>query len=369
MKTTFIFIIVLFSCIANAELPKKPENLSYAVGQMMMVGFHGKSVGENSPIVVAMKKYHIGGIIICDHRDPASGKKVANFSNPEELKKLINQLQFYAKKHHVYPLFISINQEGGKINALNISDPSQFELGKKSQQDIYAATFKRALLLKDLGVNVNLAPVADLNINPDNPAIGKLERSFGNIPKKVTEDLKTSIRAYKNANILCTLKHFPGLGGADKNTDHDTADLTYSWKESELIPYRGLIKSNHVCSFIMSSHLINKNLDKSGLPASFSKLIITDLLINEMGYTGLIITDDMDAIAIRKNFSTRDAIAKAVLAGNDIILYGGTQGYDPEQDTEMLFNTLLDLADNNPDVRKRVMQSYEKIVKTKNQLQ
>ena len=115
----------------------------------------------------------------------------------------------------------------------------------------------------------------------------------------------------------------------------------------------------------MSSHLINRKLDESGMPASFSKKIITDLLINKMNYQGLVITDDMDAIAIRNHFSTRDAIEKVVLAGNDMIIYGGTQGYDPDQDMKMLFATLIELARKNPEVHERVMKSSAKIVKLK----
>ena len=234
IRIRFLFtliIIILFSGMAKAEPAK--ENLSYAVGQMMMVGFRGKTVDEHSPIIQAMKKYHIGGVILCNHRDPVTRKITTNIDNPAQLKKLISQLQFYAKKYHAYPLLIATNQEGGRVNTLKFSqgfnhknDPSQFALGKKSQSVIFNETLKRARLLKEMGINVNLAPVADLNLNPDNPGVGKLQRSFGSDPQKVTNDLKATIHAYEKANILCTLKHFPGLGSANKNTDHDAADVT-----------------------------------------------------------------------------------------------------------------------------------------------
>lgn len=378
MKIRFLLLgllILTTPVLANDNQKLNSAMLSRAVGQMMMVGFKGTNVDENSIIVKEIKQYHIGGIILDNHYDPSSKKSSINIENPTQLKYLVNQLQFYAKKYHDYPLFIAINQEGGLINTLkpsqgfnNSNDPSQFELGKKTQKTIFNETLKRATLLKEMGINVNLAPVADLNINLDNPAIGKLQRSFGSNPQEVTAALKSTIRAYKKANILCTLKHFPGLGSANKNTDYDQADLTNTWSDIEIIPYQILIQSNINCPFVMVSHLINKKLDKVGLPATFSKPIISDLLVKKLRYNGLVITDDMDAIAIRNHFSPHDAITKAVLAGNNVIIYGGTQGYDPDQDTEMLFNNLFQLALKNPEIRTNILKSYAKIIKIKQNL-
>ncbi len=382
-----LLTMIIFSNVAFAKegielnngktnLIKNPTMLSRAVGQMMMVGFNGVQVDENSAIIKEIKQYHIGGIILDQHRQPNSKKYTTNIENPTQLKNLIKKLQFYAKKYDDYPLFIAVNQEGGMINTLKVSqgfnnanDPSQFELGKtRNQQIIFNAAFKRGMLLKSMGVNLNLAPVADLNINPNNPAVGKLQRSFGNNPQYVIQDLKSTIKAYNKASIFCTLKHFPGLGSASKNTDYDNADLSQTWNKTELMPYKELIQSKTNCPFIMVAHLVNKHLDKNGMPASLSKNVITDLLIKKLHYTGLIITDDMDAASIRNNFSTQYAIKKAVLAGNDVIIYGGTQGYDPDKDTQLLFNTLMMLADKNPEIYGRVLKSYEKIIKLKQSL-
>jgi len=380
-----LVIIMIFSNSIFANEKPQLDKINYqtkydttelrrAVGQMMMIKFIGSTIDDNSNIVEYIKQYHIGGVLLDNYRYKNAKDKTANIENPKQLKILINKLQFYAKKYNNYPLLIAVNQEGGFINSLkpshgfnNPNDPSQFQLGKKNQELIFNETLKRAMLLKEVGINVNLAPVADLNINPGNPAVGKLERSFGNNPQQVTSDLKSAIRAYKKANILCTLKHFPGLGSANKNTDYDLADLTKTWDKSELIPYQNLIESGpaYNCDLIMSSHLINKKLDPSGIPVSLSKKVITDLLIKQMHFQGLVITDDMDAAAIRNHFSTRVAIEKAVLAGNNIIIYGGTQGYDPEQEVGMLFNTLFALAKNDAEVRLNVFTSYAKIQKVK----
>lgn len=356
----------------NTDSDNDSGLLSRAVGQMMMVKFKGSTVDENSFIVQKIREYHIGGIILDNYREPHADISTANIVNPAQLKTLTKSLQHYSIKYNGYPLFIALNQEGGLINTLkpaqgfnNANDPSQFELGKTNQKNIYDQTLKRAFLLKEAGINVNLAPVADLNINPANPAVGKLQRSFGSNPKEVTQDLQSAIKAYQTAGILCTLKHFPGLGSANKNTDYDKADLSQTWNESELIPYQNLINSGINCPFIMTSHLINRKLDRSGIPASLSKIITTDLLVKKMHYPGLIITDDMDAVSVRNQYSTRAAIEKAVLAGNNILIYGGTQGHDADEETVMLFNTLLELAKKNPEVRKKVIESYERILRVK----
>lgn len=372
MKKLFLIILCCFSNIALAT----PIDLSRAVGQMMLVGFDGTEINESSPIVKEIRDFHIGGVILDNHKQGNTGKRIVNIVNPEQLKKLTDQLQYYAKKYDDYPLFIAVNQEGGLINALkpsmgfdNEGDLSQFDIAKDENRVlIYDQAYQRGLLLKKYGINLNFAPVADLNINPDNPAIGKWKRSFGDNPAWVTHDLEIVIRAYKESGILCTLKHFPGLGSANANTDYDYADLTSTWSEKELKPYKELIKQNAACAFVMTSHLVNRKLDESGMPLSLSKKVVTDLLRNKLKFKGLVITDDMDAIAMRQHYSTDEAIRKVVLAGNNVIIYGGTQGNDPYEDAQMLFTTLMNLVGTDADVRHEVYESYKKIEKIKKEL-
>lgn len=371
-KIIFIFLLLPSLVFAN-HTSKQKIPLEVVVGQMMMVGFDGTTINENSPIVQEIKTHHIGGVLIDDHYYVNGKIHPRNIENPKQLKKLIQQLQFFAKKYDVYPLFIAVNQEGGKITALksskgfkNANDPSQAALGKENNKKyIYEKTLERATLLKNIGINVNLAPVADLNINPNNPAIGKLERSFGAEVDKVTDELHAAIKAYNSVGILCTLKHFPGFGTAKANTDYAVTDVTASWQENELLPYKKLISENAACPFIMTSHLINKRLDKSGLPVSFSKKVVTNLLRQQMNYKGLIITDDLDALAISNHFSFDFTVKQSVLAGNNVLIYDGTQGHDAIMDSKQLFATLLKLAKTNPQARAKVIESYERIMATK----
>jgi len=347
--------------------------LSRAIGQMMMVGFRGTTVNDQSPVVKAIKNYHIGGVLLLPHEKINGKTVVRNIKDPQQLKKLTQQLQTYANKYHDAPLFIAVNQEGGLINALKTKDGfnvgknySEAKLGQLNNPKLaYQQALARGRLLKKSGINLNFAPVADLNINPNNPGIGKLQRSYSKNPQIATRFLQASISAYHQSKIFCTLKHFPGLGSATANTDFGVADVTKTRSKKELIPYQKLINNNQACTFVMVTHLINRKLDASGLQASLSRKIEINLLRHKLHFKGLIITDDMDAAAIRNHVPAQKAIKLAVLAGNNIILYGGTQGYDPAQDTKMLFNTLLKLGEKNPKVRRRIFQSYRKILNIK----
>lgn len=336
---------------------------------MMMVGFDGTEVNDNSPIVKEIKNFHIGGVIIQSHVHKDGKDYVRNIDNSQQLEKLITSLQAYAKRYGDSPLFIAVNQEGGVINELGYvkglqlqENLSQAHLGLlEDPQTIYNQAYEQGEILKTLGFNLNLAPVADLNINPSNPAIGALQRSFGKDVSQVSIDLKTTTQAYKKAGILCTLKHFPGLGSSVSNTDYAVTDVSNTWHPIELQPYENLINSGNECDFIMATHLVDRQLDPAGLPATLSPEILTNLLRHKLNYRGIVITDDMDAKAIRQYTTVENAIKMAVLAGNNIILYGGTHGYDSVQDATILYHTLFILAQQNPNVKEKVAQSNEKI--------
>ncbi len=373
MKRQTIFLLLSFM-FYPPFLMASPD-LSHAVGQMMMVGFDGTTINSQSGIVKAIKNYHIGGVILFDHHlQKQHGKWIPrNIINPTQLKNLTQQLQYYAKKYHDFPLLIAVNQEGGIITSLKSEkgfhlkkDFSQQALGKMNNlRSIYDQALDQGRLLKSLGINLNFAPVADLDLNPNNLAVGKLERSFGENPQKVTQDLMTAIKGYRAANVFCTLKHFPGLGSSLFNTDHHLSDVTSTWKKIELYPYKKLIARRECCEFIMTSHSINRQLDPSGLEASLSYKIVTELLRDKLHFNGIIITDDMDAVAIRKHMPVEQAIRLAVLAGNNIILYGGTQGYESMKDAQLLYDTMMLLATKDDAIRYRVFRSYGRIVRLK----
>ncbi|MEY8716535.1 glycoside hydrolase family 3 protein [Francisella philomiragia] len=339
--------------------------LEEQVGQMIMVGFYGTVISDKSPIVYEIKNYKIGGVILLDHEKG----NIRNIENSNQLKKLTKSLQKYTKDNGLLPLFISIDQEGGLISNLKeekgfylLSNMSEKQLGEL-KDNVLAETqaYEQGQLMKSLGINLDFSPVVDLDINPNNPAIGLLGRSFGRDASLVVGMAQSQINGYHSANIMCTLKHFPGLGSASANTDFSDADVTSSWSSKELVPYKHLINMDHPCQFIMVTHLINKKLDKTEELASLSKTIVTDLLRKKLNFQGLIITDNLDAKAITNRYSISDAVRKAILAGNDIVLIAGTQGNNPYLDAEIAFNTILNLAKKCKSTRHHVLSSYLKI--------
>jgi beta-N-acetylhexosaminidase len=179
--------------------------------------------------------------------------------------------------------------------------------------------------LSDAGINLNLAPVVDLNVNPKNPAIGALHRSFSADPAVVTQLARAEIQAHHGHGVFTTIKHFPGLGSAAASTDLAVVDLTKTWSDTELGPFRDLAGSDADC--VMVGHIINKNLDPKW-PASLSKAMIDGMLRGDLGWQGPVITDDLQAAAITKRYKRADAITAALNAGVDLLLFA-TSTTDP----------------------------------------
>ncbi len=360
-----LFSISPASYASSTQAP----TLKQEVGQMLMVGLYGTKISADSPIVKEMSEYDIGGIILFDHQDD----KTRNIADPKQLKQLTSDLQTYARQTELPPLLIGIDQEGGMISNLKekkgfrfFSDLSEQQLGTMNFPPYtqYQA-YTQGELMNEEGVNLDFAPVVDLNINPDNPAIGKYQTKLRKRCSTGCENGESEIDGYHKAGIMCTLKHFPGLGSASSNTDFNSVDVTKTWSPKELEPYQQLINIPDPCQFIMVTHLINKKLDKTGQLASLSKPIVTGLLRNKIGFKGLIITDDMDAKAIENKYDMRVAVQKAVLAGNDIILVGGVMGNDPYNIAKTAYTAIYDLAKSSPEARKLVDADYQKIISVK----
>jgi beta-N-acetylhexosaminidase len=205
---------------------------------------------------------------------------------------------------------------------------SEASIGGKGDAAVSSWADGLVATLADVGVNLNLAPVVDLNINPRNPAIGSLDRAFSADPTVVARDATLEVVAHRAREVRTTLKHFPGLGSATANTDFGVSDVTRTWSTKELTPYKSLLGQGLV-DVIMAGHLVNGQIDASA-PASLSRGTVTDLLRGELGWDGPVITDDLQAGAITQAFGKEDAVALALEAGNDLLLFANQQVYDPD---------------------------------------
>lgn len=372
LKLLIIFFLgIVISINAKAFNYSKVEDVSKIsleekIGQMLMVGFMGYDI-DNNDVKTYIEKYHIGGVILFNKS--ANKDRIPNIKNRDQLKKLNKDLQKISK----IPLFIAIDNEGGKIARLRkengfVEIPSHEELGKLGEKSTYKYSRKLARELKSLGFNVNFAPIVDVNINPSNPIIGKLERSFSNDPKVVAKMAAAYIKGQNKSGIITSLKHFPGHGSSTADSHLGVVDVTKTWTEKELEPYTYVINNQKYNQMVMAAHVIDSKLDKNSIPASLSKNIMTDLLKNKLGFKGVIVTDSLDMQAISDQYTDKEVLIKAINGGADIILNANNnkKPFDTKL-VENYVNIIKTAVKNNEISIKQIDNAYVKIIKLKKQ--
>lgn len=290
------------------------------LGQLFLVGFDGCEVDAAHPVVRAIREDGVGGVILFDRNVDGSRQ---NIRSPSQLRDLIAVLQSFADA----PLLIAVDQEGGKVCRLKERDgfPATVSAGRLGALDDLAETRKRAAdmaqILAECGVNLNLAPVIDLDLQPDNPIIGRYERSFAADPEKVTRHAAVFMEEHEKRGVACCVKHFPGHGSSVGDTHRGFVEVTGLWSESELIPYRRLLASGKV-EAVMAAHVVHRGLDLEGLPATLSPAVIRGLLRKQLGFCGVVISDDLQMRAISDHWSYEEAVCRAVEAGVDLLIVG-----------------------------------------------
>jgi len=298
------------------------------IGQMLIVGFRGLTLEAGNPVLEDIRERRIGGVVLFDV-DVPSGSTVRNIRSPEQVKTLTAAL----REASASPLLIGIDQEGGRIARLKekYGFPPSFSARSLGSLDDPSVTRKAAAatagLLAECGFNINFAPVVDLDINPSNPVIGGLERSFSADPAVVVRQAIEVIRAHREAGILTALKHFPGHGSSRDDSHAGFVDVTGSWSRKELEPYARIIEAG-ACDAIMTAHIFDADLDPS-LPATLSPRIITGILRGELGWDGVVISDDMQMKAIAANYGFEEAVRRALGAGVDILMFANNSTFDP----------------------------------------
>lgn len=316
----------------NQKVDPHAPTLAQKIAQMLMVGFRGLTLdpaNPDNPIVADVRDRGIGSTVIFS-RDVVLGSPVRNVASPAQLRALNAALQALAP----LPLLIAVDQEGGRVARLDASHGFPPTLAAQALGEIgdpaftYAQATQMAMTLAAAGINHNLAPAVDVNTNPENPVIGKLGRSFSADPMVVTAHARAFIAAHHAYKITTTIKHFPGHGSSRGDSHQGFVDVTNTWQELELEPYRALIAEGMVDA-VMSAHVFNAKLDPL-YPATLSPAILTGLLRQELGFTGVIITDDMGMGAITTQYGFAEAVVQAVQAGADMLALGNNLVYDPD---------------------------------------
>jgi beta-N-acetylhexosaminidase len=280
------------------------------IGQCFGIGFSGTSVSEDLRRLVS--EYKVGNVIL--FRD--------NIESSAQVKALCRDIQKLVRDETGYPAFIAIDQEGGAVTRLPddmVNVPGAMALAASGNtENVSLAARITAAELRRIGVNLNLAPVLDVNCNKDNPVIGN--RSFAPNAADAASFAAAAVKAFNDAGLMCCGKHFPGHGdtAVDSHLDLPLVDRSLDELEArELIPFRAAIAAG--IPAIMTTHILFPQVESEKLPATMSGKILKGLLRERMGFTGLIISDAMEMRAIKDYYGIPKGCALALAAGVDIV--------------------------------------------------
>ncbi len=363
--TTLLLLIPI--CIAGSQActddnDSQPPTLRHQIARMLMIGVRGTGPVLNEEMTSLVTQLGVGGIILYEY-DAVNHSRPRNISSREQVTQLVANLRNAA----IAPLLIGIDQEGGKVNRLKTmygyppTVTAQYlgTLNNPDSTSFYASRI--AEMVKSTGINLNFAPVVDLNINPECPVIGKLGRSFSADPDLVTKMASVFYEKQQQAGVLTTYKHFPGHGSATGDSHAGFTDITETWKPVELEPYRRLIQSGK-CDLIMTAHVFNAHLD-SIYPATLSKNILQHILRDSLNFNGVIVSDDMMMGAITQNWDIETAIFKAIDAGVDILIFSNNvTEYNPQIASQAI-DIIEKMVHEGRISPARIALSYDRITK------
>lgn len=340
--------------------PNSEDSLDFKIGQMIMVGINERtSLTSSDTLRKELASNKMGGIILFE-------KNIAKTNSYNTLKTLIQDLQDQA----AHPLFISIDEEGGKVHRLKekygfVKMPSAAYLGSLNDLDsTYYYSKQLAEELKGLGININFAPVVDLALNKDNPIIAKVQRSYSSNSDSVVLHAMSFIKAHRANNVKTTLKHFPGHGSSASDTHKGLVDVTKQWQFKELIPYKEIIDAGQ-CDAIISCHVINCHLDTNCIPSTLSKTINGDILRGILGFKGVVFSDDMQMFAISKNYGRENSIKMAINSGVDVLVFGNNVNLTDRITASELHAIIKKLVKSGQISENRINEAYWRIAALK----
>ena len=311
----FLRLALLVLLLGTSIQPLFAQSLAEKVGQMVMVGYINGDAAMDT-LITDITERNLGGVIHFGY----------NISSRQQITDRNADLQSMASTK----LFLATDQEGGRVARLNANNGFEDTMTAaftgivlNSVERTRTQAEKMAGWFDEIGMNVNLGPVVDVNVNSSSPAIGALQRSYSSDPIKVADHARAFIDAFSEKKVATALKHFPGHGSAMADSHFGFTDVTNTWTEMELAPYSILIQEKQP-DMIMTGHLFNENLDPD-YPASISQNTLHSLLFDSLGYTGIVISDEMFMRALRDNFTFDEAIVLAINAGTDILLFNNNQ--------------------------------------------
>ncbi len=373
MKKIFALALTLLLLLTSCEKPKENEGeinipqkskaeevlegmtLSEKIYQMMFVTPEsitgvGQVIASGEATKKAIETYPVGGVIYF----------ASNFIDREQTKTMVENIKSYSK----IPLFIGVDEEGGIVSRLG-SNPAMgvthhvpmAQIGKTGDKTkAYEVGKTLGEDLSSLGFNVDFAPVADVLINPNNSEIGS--RSFGSDAALVADMVGEVVSGLEETGVSSCLKHFPGHGSTSVNSHNGKSESTRTkedLKSEEFLPFiKGIEKG---ADFVMVSHMTLVNATEKKLPSSISKEVITGMLIEELGFSGIIITDSFSMGAITKEYDENEAVLLAIGAGTDMILM--------PRDVASTHDAIKKAVENGEITEERIDKSVMKILSLK----
>lgn len=339
------------------------DSLDLKIGQMIMIGLGNfNKLDTNAVVFESIRTGKAGGIILFE-------KNLTSKNTEESLRNILD----YAQKQSEIPVFVSIDEEGGRVNRLKtkygfpktVTAEYLGTLDDLDSTSFYAS--KTAATLRKLGINMNFAPSVDVNINPENPVIGKIGRSYSPDHHTVAAHAQQVVEAHDIYGVATVIKHFPGHGSSQNDSHLGMADVSTTWRFEELYPYKALIDSGKVRA-IMTAHIVNATLDEEKLPATLSERVIGGVLREFLAYDGVVISDDMQMKAISAEYGLEEAVKKCVQAGVDILLFANNVPNHELVTAEEIHQIIKTLVENGEVDRDRINESYQRIIKLKTTL-
>lgn len=292
------------------------------VGQLVIVSFETTEVDTKTEAWLRTNK--IGNVIVY----------AKNIENAEQATSLTGQLQKTIRNVTQIPAFIGIDQEGGMVNRVREGVtifPSPMAIAAGRHENLYSLAWSMADELSGMGFNMNFAPVLDVNSNPNNPVIHL--RAYGDDPQAAANFASIWIKGLQEGGMVSVAKHFPGHGDTSEDSHFALPKVNKTLDElkaMELIPFEAAIHSG--VSAIMTSHILFPKIEKEKIPATLSKTIVTDLLKDELGYNGIVISDSLQMDAIQAHYGMAEAAVKAIQAGVDMLILGDGKVLQPDSE-------------------------------------
>lgn len=323
------FVLVVEGCAGLGVSDGAARKPALPLGELLLVGFGGTQVEGNDEVRALVCDVKVGGLILFE-RDSRTGE-ARNITDPEQVRRLTADLQSLARECAGRPLLIAADNEGGLVMRLStrvgyLPTPPPQALGDAGDLAVTGLEARRmAATLREAGINWNLAPVVDVAVNPFNPAVVTLGRTFSSDPQKVIAQARAFIQGMHEAGVLTSLKHFPGHGSSRTDSHLGFVDVTDTAElKVELAPYRALIKEG-LADSVMTAHVFNRGIDPWN-PATLSRYTIRRYLRGRLGYKGLVVSDDLLMGAIRQRYGLEEASILALQATVDMLLISQNQG-------------------------------------------